>query len=241
MYCMWLVENAGCKKLPKTSASGHHCRTLSGYIFATKACIDNRKKTLLNSNISSTCPNSMVNFSPLTAEIGSGVWGTPANFNRFCVFASLLHRCHSTDIKNTLQDVWPSFGLVHYVYIHFTGSCPLTEFFQLQNSLWVQVLHSPMLAALLHGTRAVAVSQTLWHGTRNGIMELLQRALPIFGWAAITLGIGPHSSWSRFLQYSQRYWCCWECPAENHQMYVWSQSLFIQQAIFSSETTESRV
>jgi len=23
----------------------------------------------------------MVNFGPLTAEIGSGVWGTPANFN----------------------------------------------------------------------------------------------------------------------------------------------------------------
>jgi len=30
-----------CKKSP----SGHHPTTLSGYIFATKACIDNRKKT----------------------------------------------------------------------------------------------------------------------------------------------------------------------------------------------------
>jgi len=30
--------------------------------------------------------------------------------------------------------------------------------------------------------------------TRNGIMELSQWAPPIFGWAAITLGIGPHSS-----------------------------------------------
>jgi len=30
-----------CKKLP----SAHHHTTLSGYIFATKACIDNRKKT----------------------------------------------------------------------------------------------------------------------------------------------------------------------------------------------------
>jgi len=38
------------------------------------------------------------------------------------------------------------------------------------------------------------VSQTLRHGTRNVIMELLQRASPIFGWAVITLGIGPHSS-----------------------------------------------
>jgi len=50
------------------------------------------------------------------------------------------------------------------------------------------------VAALLHGTPAAGVSQTLRHGTRNGITELSQRAPPIFGRAAITLGIGPHSS-----------------------------------------------
>jgi len=33
----------------------------------------------------------MVNFGPLTAEIGSGVWGTPTHFNGFCVLAALLH------------------------------------------------------------------------------------------------------------------------------------------------------
>jgi len=69
------------------------------------------------------------------------------------------------------------------------------EFCQLQNSLCIQVLHSPILAALLHGTQAATESQTLWRGTRNGIMELLQTAPPIFGWAAITLGISPHSSY----------------------------------------------
>jgi len=52
----------------------------SGYIFATKAHIDNLKK-LLNSNTSFTCPHNMANFGSLTAEIGSLVWGTPANFN----------------------------------------------------------------------------------------------------------------------------------------------------------------
>ena len=26
------------------------------------------------------------------AEIGSGVWGTPTNFNGFCVLAALLHK-----------------------------------------------------------------------------------------------------------------------------------------------------
>jgi len=133
----------------------------------------------------------MANFGPLAAEIGSGVWGTLANFNGFCILASLLQ--HSPEANQTLHNVWPSPGLLHYVYI-FRGSCPLTEFHHVQNSLCVQVLRCPILAALLHGTPAAGVSQTLWHGTRNGIMELSQRAPPIFGWAAITLGICPCSS-----------------------------------------------
>ena len=48
-------------------------------------------KNLLSSNTSSTRPVNMVNFGSLTAEIGSGVWGTPTNFNGFCVLAALLH------------------------------------------------------------------------------------------------------------------------------------------------------
>jgi len=40
-----------------------------GYIFATKARIDNQKKNLLSSNISFTCPHNMVNFGSLTVEI----------------------------------------------------------------------------------------------------------------------------------------------------------------------------
>ena len=65
----------------------HHRTTLSGYIFATKVHIDNRKK-LLNRCTSSRCPDNVVNFGPLAAEIGSGVWGTAANFNGFRVLAS---------------------------------------------------------------------------------------------------------------------------------------------------------
>ena len=78
------------QKLAKKSPSGHHRIILSGHIFATKARINNQKK-LLGSNISSTCRHNMVNFGPLTAEIVSLVWGTPANFNGFGVLAALLH------------------------------------------------------------------------------------------------------------------------------------------------------
>jgi len=82
------------------------------------------------------------------------------------VLASLLQRRRSTEVNQTLHDVWPSPGLVglHYVYI-FGSSYPLTEFCYLQNSLCVQVLRSPILAALLHGTPAAGVSQTLRCGT----------------------------------------------------------------------------
>jgi len=109
---------------------------------------------LLNGNIFSIRLHNMVNFGPLTAEICWRVLGTPANFNGFRVLTSLLHRRRSTEVSQTLHNVWPSPALVYCV--HFGGCCPLTEFCQLQNSLCVQVLRSPILSALLHGTRALA-------------------------------------------------------------------------------------
>ena len=60
-----------------------------------EATASSPSKKLLSSNISSTCSHNMVNFGPSTAEIGSGVWGTPANFNGFRVLAALLHARHS--------------------------------------------------------------------------------------------------------------------------------------------------
>jgi len=82
------------------------------------------EKNLLNSSrpIFRTCPHNMVNFGPLTTEIGCGVWGTPANFNGFRVLASLLHRRRLTEVNQNLNDVWPSpVGLVHYTCIFFLG------------------------------------------------------------------------------------------------------------------------
>ena len=85
--------------MAKNPPSGHHRTTLSVYIFATKARIDN----LLNSNISPTCPHSMVKFGLLAAEIVWLVWGTPANFNGFRVLASLLHGTLVVGVSQTLR------------------------------------------------------------------------------------------------------------------------------------------
>jgi len=50
--------------------------------------------------------------------------------------------------------------LLHYIYI-FDCSCPVMEFCQVKNSVCFQVLHSPILAALPHGTRLVGNNQTV--------------------------------------------------------------------------------
>jgi len=65
-------------KIAKKSPSGHHPTTLLGYIFATKACIDNRKKNLLSSNISSTCTQRISRLGSVTARYSSS--GRQPNF-----------------------------------------------------------------------------------------------------------------------------------------------------------------
>ena len=83
-------------KSRQKSPSEHHRTTLSSYIFATKAYIDNRKKNLLSSNMSSKCPHNIVNFGPLVAEIGLPVCGTPSKFQRLLRLGSVTARQSSS-------------------------------------------------------------------------------------------------------------------------------------------------
>jgi len=84
----------------------------------------------------------MVNVGSLMAEIGSGIWGTPANFNGFRVLTSLnegqpnFARCMAVSCAGTL---------------YYTLSAALAPNGILQ-ALSLQVMRSPILAALLHGT-----------------------------------------------------------------------------------------
>jgi len=119
-----LAGNTERKKLP----FWHHHTTLSGYMFGTKTCIDNRKKNLLSSNTSSTCPDNM-DFGLLTAEICWRVWGTPANFNGFRILAALLHGTLAVGVSQTValnrgrhlysagrpSRYWPTFLVVTFV------------------------------------------------------------------------------------------------------------------------------
>jgi len=126
MCCMQLAENTGRKNSPST----HHRTTLSGYIFATKGCIDNRKN-LLNSNISCTCRQNIVNFGPLTAEICWQVWSTPENLYGFRVEGTTSEGGHHAHIL-----------VVGYLFCpkHAEGTplplwCDVSSFF-----MWVDVI-----------------------------------------------------------------------------------------------------
>jgi len=159
-----------------------HLRTIAQFCRAVSSQlrhISTIGKTLLNSNISSRRPHNMANVGTLMAEICLPVWGTPANFNRFrvCfVTAAMSLTGGQANFARSLVISWAG-----TLYIHWGGNLPLAEFCHVQNSLCVLVLRFRILAALLHGTQAAGLSQTLRRGTRNGITELLQRAPPIFG------------------------------------------------------------
>jgi len=173
--------------MTQKSPSAHHHTTLSGCIFTTKACIDSWKKNLLNSNVSSTCLHNMTSIGLLTAEIGA-----PQQISTG--FAFCLRYCR--DVTHWRQTkLCTMFGrlLGWYTVYTFSGAVapdrilPGAKFTTSKSCL-------PMLAALLYGTPAAGISKTLRCRTTYAVMELLQRAPPILGRAAITLGIGPHSS-----------------------------------------------
>jgi len=56
------------------------CRAISSQLRHVSTI--GKKIKLLSSNTSFTCPDNMVNFGPLAAEIDPVVWGTPSKFQR---------------------------------------------------------------------------------------------------------------------------------------------------------------
>ena len=85
------------------SPSGHHRTRLSGYIFAIKAHIDNRKKLVKQQYLFHMSVQYGELRPTIVAEIGPVVWGTPANFNGFRVLAALLHGTPVLGVSQTLR------------------------------------------------------------------------------------------------------------------------------------------
>ena len=111
-------------------------------------------------------------FVPQTAQNGSGVWGTPATPTSLSAGQPNFARCLAISWAGTL-----------YRYI-FGGSCPdriLPGAKFTASTSWVLLYWQRYCTALNH-----------WASTK--LCGVQQRAPPIFSRAAITLGIGLHSS-----------------------------------------------
>ena len=138
------------QKIAKTLPSWHNRTTSSGCIFATKACIDNWKKLFKQQYLLQMSPQ----YRRLMAEMSWWVGGTQqiwtgfASWLRYC--SDIAHRS-PTKLCTIFGHLLGWYTIYGYI---FGCCCSLTEFCLVENSLCIQVLHSPILAALLHGTRA---------------------------------------------------------------------------------------
>jgi len=139
---------------------------------------------MLNNSISCTRSHNMVNFDLLEAEIGLPVWGTPGNFNLYRVLASLLQRRRSTEVNQTLHDVWPSRVLVQYIYTLGGGLLAPNEILPRAKFTLPEVLRYRIASITAQDSSSV----------RQPNFAAFSRGRHLFGGAASTLGIGPHSS-----------------------------------------------
>jgi len=135
--------------------------------------------------MSSTCPRNMVNFGPLAAEIGPVVWGTPGNFNGFRVLAAL----YCSDIaQRKPTKLCTVFGrcLGWYTTYTFSGVlAPLRNFDRCK-------IHFAFKSCTLVFWQLYCTA--LQQQAAAKLCGVEHRASPVFVRAAITLGIGPHSS-----------------------------------------------
>jgi len=163
---VWNVPNAArweyrTPKMRLLRTIAQVCRAISSQL----RHVSTNEKNLLSSNTSSTCFDNMVNVGPLTAEIGCWLWGTPANFNGFCVFASLLlARSFSGGQPYVARCLAVSrAGTLYIEGLHFCSPCSWRNFARCK-IYFASKSCVLLLAALLYGTPAACVSHTLRRG-----------------------------------------------------------------------------
>jgi len=165
MCCTRLAGNTGCKNYAKN----RHlctCTTLSGYIFETKACIDSCKKLVKQQYLLQTSPQ-YGELQPTNGSDRLASLGTQANFNGFCVLASLLQQRHSLEANHTAWCLAVSWAGTLYIYI-FGAVVPWRSF------ATCKVHFASKSCVLLYSQRYCTALQQrasakLRRGTTNGI------------------------------------------------------------------------
>jgi len=181
-----ILHAARWKYMTQNSPSVHHRTTLSGYIFASKAVIDNWKKLVRQQHLFHTS-SQYGELRPTSGWDGLAGLGHPNKFHRVSrlgfVIAPTSLNGSQPNCARCLAVSWAG-RFVHSIYI-FGGCCRLREFCQMQNDFTSK---SGVLLYWQH--YCTALEQ--WALAK--LCGVQQRAPPIFDRAAIALGIGPHSS-----------------------------------------------
>jgi len=194
MCCKWHAENTGRKKSPKIWRLGtiaQLCRAISSQL--------RHASTIGKKLVKQQYPLHMFSqygeLRPIITYQLRSVYqfGEPQQISTG--FTSCLRYCSDT-AQQTSTKLCTMFArlLAWYSIYTFLGAPAPTEFCPAQNSLYVEVLCSLILAALLHDTPGAA-SAKLYDVVQGMELQNFRRVPPIFVWAAITLGIGPHSSY----------------------------------------------
>jgi len=215
---VWNVLHTTCwkyrtQKWRKNSPSAHHRTNFSFYIFTTEACINNRKKKLLNSNSFSTYPYNMVSFTPLAVEIGSEFgalqqistafaswlryYSSVAHRRptKFCtMFGHLLGWCTIYTFLQALAP-WRSFASCK---IYFVSKCCIFLFWQ-HYCTALEQWASSKLCRMVQWMELLNFRSSSF--STEGTTYILK--------AAITLGIGPHSSLNGFASWQHYCTALW--------------------------------
>jgi len=188
MCCMRLAENTGCKKSPKI----RHLRTIAQLCRAISSQLRHvstiGKKNLLNSNIS-----------PMSSQYGElrptsgwdrfGCLGHPSKFQRVLglgfVNAAMSLNGSQPNFAGCLVISWAGI-----LYIHFRRFLPRRRFVRCKIHF---VSKSCILLYWQHQCTA------LQQQASAKLCGVEKRVPPIFSRAAITLGVGPHSSVISFI------------------------------------------
>jgi len=115
--CTRLAKSTGCKYRQKFAIYRHRRTTLSGYIFATKALIDNRKKFVRQQYLPTCSRTSAPGWDRF------GCLGHPSKFQRVSRLGFVTARHSSSGVSQTLRR-WPEGATYIRQGGHHVGNWP---------------------------------------------------------------------------------------------------------------------
>jgi len=163
-------------------------------------------KKLLSSNIASTCPHNMANCGPISNN-GWDRFGSLRNPSKFQRVWRLAFVTAATSLTGGQPNLSPA--LVHYITYTFSRAVALWR-----NFATSKIYIRSKCCVLQYWQRYCTALQQRASAKLCGVVQGMEvrnfrkGCHHIFGWAADTLGIGPHSSYGRPMDYGRPLYFC---------------------------------